>query len=155
MRLIIIAILLSLLTACTSPTPLSAGLSARMDVKGAQLNRADAIAIINDFRASKGIKPLSLDSQLNDKAQKLARIYSQTGNSPKKPASISAIRASAGYVNFAQTFSGWRAVPSSANALINPKFNIAGLGVAYNANSINGTYWILLLDEEPTKISAQ
>ncbi len=147
MRLIITVLLIVVISACSRPAPLSPGLSARMDIDGAQLNRQASIAIINDLRSKNGLMALSLSNELNEKAQRLAQIYAQGDAIPKKPANVSALRASAGYVNFAQTFSGWRGDPISASALIEPSYRFAGLGVVYLANSNNGTYWILLLDD--------
>ena len=58
------------------------------------------------------------------------------------------MRISAGYANFAETFSGWRATSADASALIDPNVTSAGLGVSYAPNSAYGTHWVLLLDGE-------
>ncbi len=155
MRLIIVTVFLAFLGACTPTIPLSPGLSDRMDVAGAQLNRSDSIAIINHLRITKGVARLSLDTDLNEKAQKLANQYGATGVSPKKPKGVAQIRTSAGYVNFAQTFSGWRNEKVSEEVLIDANYSRAGIGVAYAANSKSGTYWVLLLASGSTIAVAQ
>ncbi|MCF6343272.1 MAG: CAP domain-containing protein [Devosiaceae bacterium] len=155
MRLLIVTAFLVFLGACSPTIPLSPGLSDRMDVAGAQLNRSDSIAIINHLRTTKGVARLSLDADLNEKAQKLANQYAATGVSPKKPKGIAQIRTSAGYVNFAQTFSGWRNEKVSEKVLIDANYSRAGIGVAYVANSKSGTYWVLLLASGSTIAVAQ
>ncbi len=144
MRLFIILFLL-FLASCSSPAPLSPGLSQRMDLPNAQLDKREAINLINDFRYGKNLPPLQLDDNLNKLADQLAKKYALSGINPRKPQTVNNIRTSAGYVNFAQTFSGWRNIPDGAKALLNPENARAGIGVYYSANSNSGTYWVLLL----------
>lgn len=134
------------LAACT-PTGLPTGLTARMDAPGAQLDRAEALNIINQYRASRGAPALVLDTGLNTMAQTLAAKYATSNTPPKQPDAASAIRVSAGYTNFAETFSGWRSRESDAAALNAPNHKRMGLGVAYSANSTYGTHWVILFDE--------
>jgi len=126
---------------------LSAGLTQRMDQPGATLNAAEAIGIINHFRTASGVPPVSMDSGLNGSAQALATAYAKTGNTPKLPATLVVIRTSAGYGDFAETFSGWRNSPADAAGLTERSANKAGIGVAYDPNSTYGVYWVLLLDD--------
>lgn len=146
MRLVFAAIAIVGLAACSTPTGLAPGLTARMDTAGAQLDKAEALNIINQYRATRGAAPLTLDASLDADADNLASQYASSGNRPSKPASASAIRFSAGYSNFAETFSGWRGSAADANDLANPAYRNAGLGVAYSPSSAYGIYWVLLLD---------
>jgi len=139
------------LAACTNGGGLAPGLVARMDIPGAQLDKAEAINIINQLRTSKNTSPLVLSANLNAKAQSLAEKYAQTGNAPKRPKEAKAMRVSAGYANFAETFSGWRGTKADANALADENYKKAGLGVAYSATSTYGVYWVLLLGENDTQ----
>ena len=84
---------------------------------------------------------------MNSKAAALARQYSLRGTPPagKPGRDIVQIRFSAGYANFAETFSGWRSRPLDANAIADPRAVRAGLAVVYAANSAYGTHWVLLL----------
>ncbi len=154
MRFIIIIILLSLLGACTAKTPLSPGLVARMDENNAKLNMQEAIAIINDFRAVNNVLPLIIDKNLTKQAQKLAMQYAKSGKNPQKPKNVNYMGTSAGYVNFAQTFSGWRNNKIVAQALLDGQSSRAGIGVYYEPNSENGTYWVLLLADNNIEIGA-
>jgi len=125
---------------------LSSGLTARMDQPGAQLDRAEALGIINQYRASLGVPPLTADAGLDAQAQQLAQAYASSGNTPRRPDAVPAMRVSAGYANFAETFSGWRNSPADAQVLADRASGRAGLGVAYNPNGAYGIHWILLLD---------
>jgi len=137
-------VLATMLAAC-STTPLPAGLTARMDQPGAQLDHAEALRHINLFRASRGVPPLVEDPALTAEAQSLANAYAQSNNRPEKPDDARHIRVSAGYADFAETFSGWRATPEDAAAIADPGATRMGLATAYLANSTYGIHWVMLL----------
>ena len=124
---------------------LSAGLTQRMDTPNASLNRAEALGIVNHFRATSGSGQLVADATLDATAQSLAASYAQTGTAPRTPAGAVGMRSSAGYPNFAETFSGWRNSPADAAVLNERGASRAGIGVAYDPNSTYGVYWVLLL----------
>jgi uncharacterized protein YkwD len=125
---------------------LAPGLSARMDQPGASLDRAQAIAIINAYRATNGLPALTPDAGLDGTAQALATQYAQTGTPPKTPQDLVVMKLSAGYATFAETFSGWRNNPADAAGL---KANAtkAGVAVAFNGTSSYGVHWVLVLDQ--------
>jgi len=151
MRYLIMALIALSLAACTNGGGLAPGLTARMDAPGAQLDRTEAINIVNQFRTSENAAPLKLTATLNDLAQSLAEQYARTDTAPKRPQQAAAMRVSAGYANFAETFSGWRAANSEASVLADAGYNSAGLGVAYSASSTYGVYWVLLLAPNPAQ----
>ena len=123
---------------------LAPGLSARMDQPGASLDRAQAIGIINAYRATNGLPPLTPDGGLDGTAQALANQYAATGNPPKTPNGVRALKLSAGYATFAETFSGWRNNPADAAGL-RTAASKAGVAVAFNPGSSYGIYWVLIL----------
>lgn len=125
---------------------LAPGLSARMDQPGASLDRVQAIAIINAYRATNGLPALTPDAGLDGTAQALADQYAQTGTPPKTPQDLVVMKLSAGYATFAETFSGWRNNPADAAGL---KANAtkAGVAVAFNGTSSYGVHWVLVLDQ--------
>ncbi|WP_127754651.1 CAP domain-containing protein [Devosia sp. 1566] len=140
-----------LLSACSpfgntagSAGTLSPGLSARMDQPGASLDRAQAIGIINAYRATNGLPALALDTGLSGTAQALVNQYASTGTPPKTPNGVKALKLSAGYATFAETFSGWRNNPADAAGLRVPASK-AGVAVAFNPTSNYGIYWVLIL----------
>ncbi|UJW83964.1 CAP domain-containing protein [Devosia sp. SL43] len=125
---------------------LAPGLSARMDQPGASLDKAQALSIINAYRATNGLPALTPDAGLDGTAQVLANQYAQTGTPPKTPQDLVVMKLSAGYATFAETFSGWRNNPADAAGL---KANAtkAGVAVAFNGASTYGVHWVLVLDQ--------
>lgn len=133
------------LGACSSGGALSPGLAQRMDMPGAQLNRAEALGIVNNYRTQSGAAALAEDAGLDAQAQQLAMQYAKTGKQPAKPAGIAQIRYSAGYFTFAETFSGWRNSPADAPALTDRAATRAGVAAVYDAASPYGVYWVIVL----------
>jgi uncharacterized protein YkwD len=124
---------------------LSAGLSQRMDMPGVQLNRSEAIGIINNYRSSTGAGQLAEDPTLDANAQALAAQYAKTGKQAAKPPNAVLIRYSAGYFSFGETFSGWRNSPTDAAALTDRTATKAGVAAVYDSASPYGVYWVLIL----------
>ncbi len=124
---------------------LSPGLAQRMDMPGAKLNRAEALGIVNNYRAQSGAGALVEDAGLDAQAQQLAQQYARTGKQPAKPAGIAQIRYSAGYFTFAETFSGWRNSPADAPALTDRNATKAGVAAVYDSASPYGVYWVIVL----------
>jgi uncharacterized protein YkwD len=125
---------------------LAPGLAARMDQPGANLDRAQAIAMVNAYRATNGLPALTPDAALDGTAQALANQYAQTGTPPRAPQDLTVMKLSAGYATFAETFSGWRNSPTDAVAL-KATATKAGVAAAFNATSTYGVHWVLVLDE--------
>ena len=126
--------------------PLAAGLSARMDQPGASLDRAQAVAMINAYRATNGLAALTPDGGLDGTAQALADQYARTGTPPTTPQGVAGMKLSAGYATFAETFSGWRNNPADA-AGMTANASKAGIAVSFNGSSTYGTYWVLVLGQ--------
>ena len=125
---------------------LAPGLAARMDQPGASLDRAQAISMINAYRATNGLPALTPDVALDGTAQALANQYAQTGTPPRAPQELTVTKLSAGYATFAETFSGWRNSPADAVAL-KATATKAGVAVAFNPSSTYGVHWVLVLDD--------
>jgi hypothetical protein len=86
--------LLATLAACSSGG-LPAGLSQRMDAKGVTLDRAQAIAIINQYRGTTGAGALAEDPALDASADALVLQYTRSGTQSAKPAGTVEVRYSA------------------------------------------------------------
>jgi uncharacterized protein YkwD len=149
----LVALLAALvLSACSmsgggsSPGALAPALSARMDQPGARLDQAQAIGMINAYRATAGLPALTPDAALEGTAQALANQYAQTGTPPRTPQGLTVMKLSAGYATFAETFSGWRNNPADAAGL-RANAAKAGLAMAFNASSSYGIHWVLVLDQ--------
>ncbi|HCO56334.1 MAG TPA: hypothetical protein DIT93_15140 [Pelagibacterium sp.] len=124
---------------------LAPGLVGQINVPGAQMDRQAALGIINQYRAVRGAAPLSADPALDAQAQSVAAQYASTGNPPTRPAGTTNMRLSAGYTNFAETFSGWRNSPADADVLAQGDARRAGFAAVYEPNSAYGAHWVMLL----------
>jgi uncharacterized protein YkwD len=144
-RTLLALALTAALAACSSAGGLPAALSQRMDAKGAVLDRAQALAMVNQYRSSTGVPALTEDPTLDASADALALTYSKTGTQQPKPAGALQVRYSAGYYNFAETFSGWRNSPADSAVLTSASATRAGLAARYDPNSNYGVYWVLVL----------
>lgn len=141
------AVLTLALAACSGSggVGLSPGLTASMEAPGASLNRAEALGLLNQYRLSVGVSPLVTDSELDRIAGELAASYAATNTSPRQPQGMRAMRVSAGYTDFANTFSGWRNSTDDAAVLADRNARRAGLAVVNNPDSTYGVHWVLLL----------
>ncbi|MCW5721848.1 MAG: hypothetical protein KIS86_11965 [Devosia sp.] len=128
----------------SAPAGLAPGLTARMDQPGATLDRVQAIGLINAYRATRGMAPLTPDAGLDGTAQALANQYAQSGKAPSTPQGLTVMKLSAGYATFAETFSGWRNNPADAQGLA-ASATKAGVAMTYNAASSYGIHWVLVL----------
>lgn len=124
---------------------LAPGLTQAINAPGVQMDRVAALSIVNQYRAVRGAAPLAADPGLDAQAQQLASQYAGSGTPPSKPAGVSAMRLSAGYQNFAETFSGWRNSPADADVLASGAARRAGFAAVYNPNSAYGTHWVMVL----------
>lgn len=128
----------------SSAGALAPALSARMDQPNATLDSVQAINLINAYRSTRNMPPLTADAGLNGTAQALASQYAQTNNAPTKPQALGQMKLSAGYSSFAETFSGWRNNAADAIGLAAPGTK-AGVAVAFNPASSFGTYWVFVI----------
>ena len=124
---------------------LAPGLTQPINASGAQMDRVAALSIVNQYRSVRGVSALAADAGLDAQAQTLASQYAGTGTPPSLPAGLTAMRLSAGYENFAETFSGWRNSPADADALASGSARRAGFAAVYNPNSAYGTHWVMVL----------
>ena len=143
-RFAIAAILTIALAGCSS-TRLSDGLTQRMDSGTAQLNKGEAIGIINHYRSTVGAGPLIEDPALSAQAATIAATYAKTGRQATKPEGTSEIRYSAGYATFADTFSGWRNSGQESIVMAGKSVTRAGIAVVYEENSPYGVYWVVIV----------
>jgi uncharacterized protein YkwD len=143
-RIACVAALLAL-AGCSTGGGLSAGLTQRMDQQGVQLNRAEAIGIINAYRATVGVRALVEDPSLSATAATMAANYAKTGRQASKPDGTLEIRYSAGYSTFAETFSGWRNSGQDSLVMSGGGATRAGIAVVYEPTSPYGVYWVVIV----------
>jgi len=152
-KILVTFLLLLPLAGCVSATsPLPVGLTASMARPGAQLDQQEAIGLINQYRAANNLPLLTLTQELTDTAATAAARYAQDGNNNGAAALVAertngSALFSAGYTNFAETFSGWRGSNRDAKTLLTPNATKAGIAVNYNANSSYGAHWVFIASE--------
>ncbi len=144
-RTAIVAALVALAACSTGGGALSPGLTQRMDSSTAQLNKSDALGIINHYRQTVGAGALVEDPTLSATAEQMARNYAKTGRQASKPEGTSEIRYSAGYATFAETFSGWRNSGQQSLVMSGTSVSRAGIAVVYEENSPYGVYWVVIV----------
>lgn len=142
--ILVAALLVVGIVACAPTVGLAPGLVARMDAPGAKLDAGLALGLINDLRSRSGAPALTHDPALEAAAKEAALAYAGSGRSPRRPDAAAMMMTSAGYVTFAETFSGWRGSSTDTRTLSDPALTRAGLAVANDGNTEFGTYWVLL-----------
>lgn len=144
------------LTACAgSPKPEVSAIYARLDKAGATIDTNAALSMINAYRQSKRLPPLSEDAALSSEAatiaSKAAREDQSTyGEMPDMAqgatGSTRIVRVSAGYYTVAEAFSGWRGVTQHNAAMLAPNATRLGIATAGAPNAKYKVYWTLIVE---------
>ena len=119
----------------------------------------DLVALINAYRASNGVGPLSANGALTNAAAWMAadmaaRNYiahvSSDGRSPVQRMSAFGYPATslytgedlgAGFGSAGAMLAGWQVSAAHNAVLLSPNYNAIGIGLGYNANSTYQWYW--------------
>jgi uncharacterized protein YkwD len=154
--LILLVIATMGLTACAgSPKPEVSAIYARLDKSGATIDTNAALSMINAYRQSKRLSPLSEDAALSSEAatiaSKAAREDQSTyGEMPDMAQGASGstriVRVSAGYYTVAEAFSGWRGVTQHNAAMLAPNATRLGIATARAPNAKYKVYWTLIVE---------
>lgn len=125
-----------------------------------------AARLISDYRASRGLPPVTVDQRLTRIAADHARLMASTnrlahvlpgeGSFPQRlaagefVASVAAENIGAGYKSLAAAFEGWRKSPDHNANLLRAGVSRIGIAVANAPDSKYQTYWSLVLAEPYT-----
>ena len=138
--------------------PAAAATNVERTVESASV-QSDLIALINGYRASRGLQQVSGNGALTGAAAWMAadmaaKSYmshvSSDGRSPSQRMSAFGYPAgsvstgenlAAGYSTASAVFAGWQASAVHNAILLSPNYNAVGVGVGYNANSTYKWYW--------------
>ncbi len=119
----------------------------------------DLVALINAYRASNGVGPLSANGALTNAAAWMAadmaaKNYiahvSSDGRSPVQRMSAFGYPSTslytgedlgAGFGSASAMLAGWQASAAHNAVLLSPNYNAVGIGLGYNANSTYQWYW--------------
>ncbi|MBA1154901.1 CAP domain-containing protein [Microvirga mediterraneensis] len=119
----------------------------------ARVDAAMARDMIGAYRGNNGLRPLTLDPDLQAAAQAAADAMARAD----KPGSAEAFKArlvsggftapaaniSAGYHTLAEAFSGWRESPQHNRVLLDTRATRIGIATAYTPNSKYKVYWVM------------
>ena len=144
------------LAACTpTPQPEMSAIYKRLDKSGATLDTVAALAMVNAYRQSKRLAPLSEDGALSSEAATIASTAAREDKSTfgQMPdiaqganGSTRITRVSAGYYTVAEAFSGWRGVPQHDEAMLAPNATRLGIATALAPNAKYKVYWTLIVE---------
>ncbi|RXT52874.1 hypothetical protein B6S44_19205 [Bosea sp. Tri-44] len=126
---------------------------------------AEAMRILNAYRAGKGLGPVRLDSTLTAMAQRQSDAMAAGDNlshdaagsftSRVHGAGLDAARAAenlgAGYYSTQEAFDGWKKSSGHEANLSMPQATRIGLALAKNPQTRYGAWWTLVLAGEPEK----
>jgi uncharacterized protein YkwD len=137
------------------------GALADRDYSGAQLDADLALKLINDYRATNGLKPLRLDPKLTVAAKmhsrdlaKTDRIshYGSDGSSPwdrvKRAgytAKIAAENVGTGQASLQEVFKGWEQSPGHNRNLLLPGAKDMGIALIADPKTEFKTFWTLVV----------
>ncbi len=131
----------------------------------AKADPAEALRILNAYRAGKGLGPVRLDSTLTAMAQRqsdamaagdsLSHDAAGSFTSRVNAAGLDTVRAAenlgAGYYSTQEAFEGWKQSFGHEANLSMPQATRIGLALAKNPQTRFGAWWTLVLAGEPEK----
>lgn len=157
---ILLAALLGAVVAGCGAEPPAAGVPSfyqRLD-EGASLDEQAAAAMINAYRARKGLQPLALDPALSAQARQRATTVAATdtstwGEVPRVQAvaagsdrGVRRERVSAGYRTMAEAFSGWRDSPPHEAVLLERAGTRLGIAAVDRPGTKYRVYWAVIVE---------
>lgn len=156
-RLILISFAALALSACQNEQRSQSGRTPSFYVSladaQAQVDAAMARDMIGAYRGNNGLRPLTLDPDLQAAAQAEADAMARADRPSSAEAFkgrlaamgyvAPAVNLSAGYHTLAEAFSGWRESPQHNRVLLDSKAARIGIATAYAPNSKYKVYWVL------------
>lgn len=161
-RIILLGLSALALAACQSEKPRPQSQIPSFYISMANANaEVDALMardMISAYRGNNGLRPLTLDPDLQAAAQAEADAMAKAD----KPSSAEAFKArlasagfagpaanlSAGYHTLAEAFSGWRESPQHNRVLLDARATRIGIATAYTPNSKYKVYWAMAVAAE-------
>lgn len=156
-----VALIATLLGGCAEGPAGFAEPQARIAVDDVRLSPQDAQAMINRYRAEKGLKPLSLNNELTKAAQNhsadlaIQDAISHTGSDGSDPwvrvkragyrPKLAAENVGAGQRSLDEILRGWQQSPGHNKNLLLPDATQMGIALVTDARSRYGTFWTLVL----------
>jgi len=132
-------------------------------VAAAHLDPQAALAQLNAYRASKGLRPVQLDSSLDVMAQHQADAMAASGQLSHTVGGVFMTRLAsdhidageagenlgAGYYSLDDAMAGWKGSAEHNANMLRPGFTRMGVAIAKNARTSYGVYWSMEFAGEP------
>ncbi|MGO9473295.1 MAG: CAP domain-containing protein [Rhodomicrobium sp.] len=122
------------------------------------LDANEALRLINDYRASKHLAPLSLDPLATAAAENLVkemakhdRMLTNGQDLGKRLLAagysygLAAENASVGQASITETVEGWKKTPANSRNMLLPKAKHIGIAYEYKADTTHKTFWALVV----------
>ena len=145
---------------CTTPSQTML-VPHRDDGRPATVDPAEAVKLVNAFRAGRGLPGLALDPRLTAIAAahagamarqaRLAHVlpgeksFAVRLSAGGFAADVAVENIGAGYHDLAEAFSGWRASPHHRDNMLDRRVTLMGIAVAHSADGRFGDYWSMVL----------
>ncbi len=142
-------------------TALSPGVRPVSTDDTAVIDASEALRLVNDYRQSKGLRPLTLDSHLSVAASALAADMakhdrqSHTGPDGADLAKrltaagytyvLAAENVGAGQRSLAELIGEWKKIPPASRNMLLPDAKQMGIAFRYRADTKSRTYWTLVI----------
>lgn len=136
----------------------------------ATVSPAAAAQAITEYRRSRGLSPVTVDSRLNAiaashsramaRADRMAHVVRGEGSFQKRlstggyDAAIAVENIAAGHRNFNEAFAGWKASRSHNANMLKPGVTQLGIAVSYTREGRFGNFWTLVLAAPDTRRTA-
>jgi uncharacterized protein YkwD len=122
------------------------------------LDANEALRLINDFRATKSLPPLSLDGHASAAAQTLAKEMAHRDRMSANSLdlgkrlltagysyTLAAENVSAGQASIEDTIEGWKKRPDNSRNMLLPTAKHIGIAYEYKADTTHKTFWALIV----------
>lgn len=154
-------VLVLVLSGCAESSAHLTPPGANIEVSEVILDPEEAREVINRYRASRGLKPLTLNARLSEAARghsaDLARLdrishkgsdgtnpWNRVENAGYKP-KLAAENVGAGQRSLAEVMRGWQESKGHDRNLLLPDATQMGIALVKNPSSSYGTFWTLVL----------
>ena len=142
----------------SSSTPPPAPQTPPAKVYGQPFEAGDALRLVNDYRASKNLAPLSLDPKVTAAAQALAKDMAKHDRMSAKghdmgkrltaagySFQLAAENAAAGQPSVDEAFESWKSGAADSRNMLLPEAKHIGIGYEYRPGSSHKTFWVLVV----------
>ncbi|MBA5776422.1 CAP domain-containing protein [Stappia sp. F7233] len=131
------------------------------EISDVPVDRADALAKVNAYRAAKGLHPLAADARLDAASRDMAHLIAENDSLSTRQHSASGLarrldgsgyrnyagaeNLGAGYKDFDAAFAGWKGSKDHDKNLLNPYVTRVGIARTRRADGKWRNFWVMIL----------